>query len=77
MPQLLPTRELEEERGIAEVLFLSGKDTTPDLNHYLPATGPCSPLAESTALSIAVMFCLNIRDNQGSVLKHVFLPYFV
>lgn len=60
----------------AEVLFLSGKDTTPDLNHYLPAIGPCSTLEESTAPLIAVMFCLNIRDNPGSVLKPVLLPYF-
>lgn len=65
---------MEEERGIAEVLFLSCKGTMPDLNHYLPATGPCSSLAESTTLSIVATFYPNIRDNEGSVLKHVLSP---
>lgn len=58
LPQLLLVWEKGKKRGIATVLFLSVKDTMPDLYHCLLATGPCSPSGESATLSTAVCYVL-------------------
>lgn len=49
---------MRKREGFAEVLFLSLKDTMPDLHHCLPAAGSCSALGQRTALSPAVCYIL-------------------